>query len=117
MSEQNEWAPEPITCENGHLYGADGDFLVSPDYNMEQATGDRLAACYNACAGVPTERLLREAHGTHSVACTCGYIHRYTPPERGVSHMRFGCRWCGEVVGVDIAKEAPDDSGRTPAGD
>ena len=50
----NNWAPEPIKCENGHLFDASGEFLVSPDCVMEQATGDRLAACYNACAEVPT---------------------------------------------------------------
>jgi hypothetical protein len=62
-----DWAPEPWAPEdrwyniwfndaNGNEVGErgeDGD----EGYKIDKATRDRITACVNACAGVPTEML------------------------------------------------------------
>lgn len=70
MSEQN-WAPEPLELKEitYELYDSDYEILDkngtpivcadSPFHGVEwdEATAKRIVACYNACAGVPTEDL------------------------------------------------------------
>lgn len=49
--------PEPLVYspEQGGIIDADGNIAVMGE--MTNVTGKRLAACYNACAGIPTEIL------------------------------------------------------------
>ena len=62
--EPNAWPLEPIECDDGHLKDAKGNLLISPDCVVEQATGDRLTACYNACRNISQEVLERVAKGS-----------------------------------------------------
>ena len=64
--DKQDWAPEPIEAYhdvNSGLTASDGNLFIADDYMHSdnpdrckrlEATLNRLAVCYNACAGVPT---------------------------------------------------------------
>jgi len=94
MPEHNDWAPEPLRRVNYDLHDANDTPLSSgPENLMEYCDLDRLAACYNACAGVPTAVLENIAkHYTTRI-------------------FEEGGEWyCFKWHEVTIPKEAPDDS-------
>ena len=115
----NDWAPEPWKLteadpmssfvEDGEL---DGIFEIEDRgmlYKIPDGTMHRIIACVNACAGVPTEVLLREAAGDETTTCSCGRIFYFSkpPPNHPVKEIRLCCRWCGDTTGVRF-KEATD---------
>lgn len=57
---------------------------------------DRIAACVNACQGIPTEELLITASG-HMIACKhCGYNYRvsFPPPDHYFDGVLLKCPSC-----------------------
>lgn len=109
----NEWAPEPLICakqdDGSYFQVADKEGIVifhscsetrHSYFKFDIDTARRLATCYNACAGVPTERL--EETVTLGVAKLA---------EIALSKQTLA------LLSDERDKEAPDDSGRTPAGD
>ena len=54
----NVWAPEPLTHDGVWFVDANGHQLGGPQaWELDEATINRMLAAYNACAGVPTEKL------------------------------------------------------------
>ena len=54
---KQDWAPEPLTHDGVWFVDANGHQLGGQDALLDEATAQRMMACYNACAGVPTEAL------------------------------------------------------------
>ena len=65
-----DWAPEPLTHDGVWFVDANGHQLGGQNvHELGEATINRILACYNACAGVPTRAL--EEHTFEQVAKAC----------------------------------------------
>jgi hypothetical protein len=113
------WPPEPWVQSWCHIKDANGAFVIKAEsgahgeghYDLvpndelgdgaEGAVMQRIVACVNACAGVPTEKLLCEVAGPDTAACKCGAIIHYTRPKES-SWVLLLCRWCDERVKVNF---------------
>ena len=68
----NDWAPEPLSQEDRYIIDGNNDMCKASEF-WNDATLSRAIACYNACAGVPTEWLDSDMwqHIMSTFKCAC----------------------------------------------